>query len=675
MTALDLMNCIGQVKGTYILEAKNMAVPRRKSARRGIRRGLLIAAIIALVLLLVGCTVVYVLRLQDLKVGEYRYQTNPVYDENGQLIPAPTHSLRTEISLQGANQEALIQWNEFAAQHADDPLDGRVPENYLHPYGCRSLEMVQKLNEILAQYNLSMLSPEVDCQTYEAGKVLFESLGIGGLVREDALSALEYLDGWFYPEGTFTQNLLFTLDSEQWPYENNYAQYHYSQKAYFEPRSALITDFENCTQWNYLCKSGQTVLLAMNEEQAWIFADRPDAFVSVSLWLDSAQAQMPREVLEQIAEAFDYSIAPHPADMAMVPALQAQAKSDDEARRAASRQSLYSGGYESYVQKQLDSAMTTAMRDGLCYSLYDLNGDGTPELLSGGKLTVTEILSLKDGESYRYFSAGDLCAIAYFTVCQENVLALKAYFTEDYYYLRPREESMTLIEGVRHQEGKWYHLTEPPVLQGQRRVENWVEITEEQARAIMESYVPLETQPERQQMKKYGQPVKVFHYTDPYALYIADSLERYEDAAHYTYALLDVNGDGIKELFTRNQLVKMSGESEPEYQMRVHTIVDGQLAEVGSDTFSVTDVCEGGILMVRESDGTFYEFYKIVGTEAMAIDKVWQDYVDLYWSRDPDGYGGPEAPRPITQEEAQAAISAYKPIELDMKPFSEYPFR
>lgn len=672
MTAMDLMNCIGQVNGAYILEAKNIAVPKRKPARRGIRRGLLIAAIIALLLLLVGCTVVYVLRLQDLKVGEYRYQTTPVYDENGQVIPAPTHPLRTEITLQGANQEALIQWNEFVKNHAQDPQDGRVPENYRYPYGCRSLEMVQKLDEILAQYNLSMLSREVDCQTYEAGKVLFESLGIGGLIREDALAAVEYLDGWFYPEGTFTQHLLFTLDSQQWPYQGNLARYHYSQKAYFEPGGASITDFENCAQWNYTLKKGQTVLLAMNEEEAWIFADRPDAFVSVSFasskWVGKTQVQMPREVLEQIAESFDYSIQPHPADLARVYTLQTQAKSDYEAQRAASRQALYSGGYESYVQKKLDSALTTSMRDGLYYSLYDLNGDGSPELLSGGKITVTEILSLKGGESYRYFSGDNLCAIPCFTVCQGNVLALKDYFSETWYYLRPREESMTLIEGVRQRDGKWYHLTEPPVIQGQRRVENWTETDEEQAQTIMVSYVPLEMQPERQQMKKYGEPVKVFHYTDPYALYIADLLERYEDAEHFTYALLDVNGDGIKELLTTEQ------QSKADHQLTVHTIVDGERVRVGSDIFTVTDVCEDGTLMERDNEGTFYQFYKMVGTEAVAIEKVWQDYIDLYWSRDPDGYGGPEAPRPITQEEAQAAICAYKPIELTMKPFSEYPF-
>lgn len=671
MTAMDLMNCIGQVKGAYILEAKNMAVPKRKSARHGIRRGLLIAAIIALLLLLVGCTVVYVLRLQDLKVGEYRYQTTPVYDENGQVIPAPTHPLRTEISLQGANQEALIQWNEFSKNYEQEPWDESVPEQYRYSYGCRSWEMVQKLDEILKQYDLSMLSREVDCQTYEAGRVLFESLGIGGLIRENALAALEYLDGWFYPEGTFTQHLLFTLDSEQWPYQDNLARYHYSQKAYFEAGSALITDFENCAQWNYTLKNGQTVLLAMNEEQAWIFADRPDAFVSVSFasskWVDSTRVQMPREVLEQIAEAFDYSIQPHPADPALVPTLQAQAKSDYETQRAASRQTLYSEGYESYVQKRLDSALTTSMRDGLWYSLYDLNGDGTPELLAG-----TEILSLKDGESYRYFSADSLCAIPCFTICHENVLALKDYFSETWYYLRAREESMTFIEGVRQREGRWYHLTEPPVVQGQRRVENWEEVTEEQARTIQESYVPLEPQPERQQMKKYGEPVKVFHYTDPYALYIADRLERSEDAAQFTYTLLDVNGDGIKELITKDRWTVPAGSSEPEYQLGIHTIVDGKRVTV-NESYSMSGVCEDGVFMDYEKDGTYYAFYKMVGTELVMIEKVWQDYIDLYWSRDPDG-AGPEAPRPITQEEAQAAISAYKPIELDMKPFSEYPF-
>lgn len=56
------------------------------------------AAVIGLMLLLVGCTVAYVLRLQDLKVAEYRPTTPTVYDENGDVISLPTLAPRTQIT-------------------------------------------------------------------------------------------------------------------------------------------------------------------------------------------------------------------------------------------------------------------------------------------------------------------------------------------------------------------------------------------------------------------------------------------------------------------------------------------------------------------------------------------------------------------------------------------------
>ena len=80
MTAMELMSCIGQVKGELVLEARNMPAPGMKRPRRGVKRALLIAAVISLLLLLVGCGVVYVLQMKNLKVGQ-RETTRHVFDE------------------------------------------------------------------------------------------------------------------------------------------------------------------------------------------------------------------------------------------------------------------------------------------------------------------------------------------------------------------------------------------------------------------------------------------------------------------------------------------------------------------------------------------------------------------------------------------------------------------
>lgn len=92
---------------------------------------------------------------------------------------------------------------------------------------------------------------------------------------------------------------------------------------------------------------------------------------------------MTQSALEQISEQFDFSIQPHPADMTKVDAFMEAARAAYEAERAAATENLYTKGYEQYIQQELDRAAEhgTRTRDGLFYSLCDLNGDGVMELL------------------------------------------------------------------------------------------------------------------------------------------------------------------------------------------------------------------------------------------------------------------------------------------------------
>lgn len=685
MNANEILDMIGDAKGTYLWEtqkyrdgtagAKPLPLPRR--------RLWLVAAVIGLMLLLVGCTVAYVLRLQDLKVAEYRPTTPTVYDENGDVISLPTLAPRTQITLQGANQEALAEWNSFCRDYdpdgaivtANDNNELGIPNPYYIPYGCYSWEMVNKLDEIVQKYDLKLLSPDVGCQSYESS-VLFSSLGIDGVFHGD----VEYLSGYFYPEGTFNIALLFQPDTDQWPYEDNLASYYYSVKEYFDPVYYEVADLENCTQWNYTRSDGRTVLLVMNDEQARIITDLQDALVTVSFasskWDGGNKVQMTQSALEQISEQFDFSIQPHPADMTKVDALMEAARAAYEAERAAAAENLYTKGYEQYIQQKLEKAAvhSTRMRDDLFYSLYDLNGDGVMELFPGRRATLWEILSMRDGKSYQYadFDNLSLISVLHFTICEDHVLELekmKDNIAEIRYYFRAEAEGLTYLEGLEKVEDSWYSLPVPPAEDPMAEVRT--EITEQQAQTIIASYVPLDPQPERQQMKRYGEPVKPIPWTDPYAIYIAEALEWLEDAGKLTYTLMDLNGDGIQELIARDTWTTQAGSTEPVYVLSVHTIVDGELVIV-QEAHGMTDVCEGGILMYREEDGTRYEFYRMKGMELELIEEIFKDRLQEYWWRVVGGEN-PQSSN-CSEETARSYIAQYHPIELNMKPFSEYPF-
>ena len=685
MNANEILDMIGDAKGTYLWETQKYR--DGTAGAKPLPRLWLVAAVIGLMLLLVGCTVAYVLRLQDLKVAEYRPTTPTVYDENGDVISLPTLAPRTQITLQGANQEALAEWNSFCRDYdpdgaivtANDNNELGIPNPYYIPYGCYSWEMVNKLDEIVQKYDLKLLSPDVGCQSYESS-VLFSSLGIDGVFHGD----VEYLAGYFYPEGTFNIALLFQPDTDQWPYEDNLAEYYYSVKEYFDPVYYEVADLENCTQWNYTRSDGRTVLLVMNDEWARIIADLQDALVTVSFasskWDGGTKVQMTQSALEQISEQFDFSIQPHPADMTKVDALMEAAQAAYEAERAAATENLYTQlytkGYERYIQQILDTADSTYSRDGLFYSLYDLNGDGVMELLPGGKgSSVVEILSMRDGESYQYadFRKFIFLSDLYFTVCENHVLELektKDNIAEIRYYFRAEADGLTYLEGLEKVEDSWYSLPVSPVEDPKTEVQT--AITEQQAQAIIASYVPLETQPERQQMKRYGEPVKpIPSWTDPYAMYIAEALEWYEDSGKFAYALIDLNGDGIQELIARDTWTTQAGSTEPVYVLSVHTIVDGELVIV-QEAHGMTDVCEGGILMYREEAGTRYEFYRMKGMELELIEEIFKDRLQEYWWRVVGGEN-PQSSN-CSEETARSYIAQYHPIELNMKPFSEYPF-
>ncbi|MGN0977211.1 MAG: hypothetical protein ACI4PH_04065, partial [Faecousia sp.] len=120
MTSIQLLKGFTGIDSELLVsvEAQTCGQKDRKT-HCGIRRPLLLAALIALLLMLVGCGLVYVLRLQDLKIGE-RTVPQAQYDASGDQI-GETEANLDVFSLQGvkgtpnylANQEWLAFTNSY----------------------------------------------------------------------------------------------------------------------------------------------------------------------------------------------------------------------------------------------------------------------------------------------------------------------------------------------------------------------------------------------------------------------------------------------------------------------------------------------------------------------------------------------------------------------------------
>lgn len=675
----DILDMIGDAKGAYVWDAQQVRsgavpIPKRKLPTK---KMWLIAAIVALMLLLVGCTVVYLLRMQDMKVGEYSFYVPDEYDEDGNVIPHETHEPIIQLSLQGMNMEALSEWTAFTNTYDQDLSIAHeadrtgsswdLPDNYHLTYGCYSQEMVDKLNVIVEKYDLKLLSEYVVFNWWES-RALLDSLSIDSLFYDD--SGAQYWDGDLHLEGTFNINILLTLDMGGWTWEEGTVSYRYSLKDYFDPLTGFMQESQDYQQWDYTRQDGKTVLLVLNEGTARIYADMPDAFVSISLdpviWVDGEKTPMTKKALEQFAELFDLDVKPIPTTMETVEKYKAEALAKYEADRAnaqAEHDAQYLKGYESFVEYRLSNAPNP---EELSYILFDVNGDGIEELVING----FEILSIKDGQSYKYCDLTQTGVIvARFRPCEGNIFEV---WTEDigiyqHYFYRANTESAEFITGVTRDNTGWYQVLSDGY-GGQMK-----QITEAEAQAIVDSYTRIDF--DWLPLKHYGEPVLSITYEDPYARYIARKLERYDDADTFEYALMDLSGNGEPELITCESAYM--GDGSKYYALKVYTIKDGQLWDWDVDINNFSYVCEGGILEASADDPSrgqqesFWQYYRVTEDGLESIERVFLDPLTMYWGHVVTGQEG----KTVTEEEAMAVRNSYRRIHLDMKPFTEYPLK
>ena len=145
MNAHDILDMIGDAKGTYVWDAQQVRSGNINSSGKKLfsKKLWLIAAIIALILLLVGCAIVYVMSLQDMKIGEYSVTEPEHYGPNWVVIEAREKTVEV-LSVQGfadsPNQQAVKEYRDYLGS-----IDAEtVPEE----------EQMEKLSEITQKFGL-----------------------------------------------------------------------------------------------------------------------------------------------------------------------------------------------------------------------------------------------------------------------------------------------------------------------------------------------------------------------------------------------------------------------------------------------------------------------------------------------------------------------------------------
>ena len=341
MNGKDIFLGLKYVGEDLIEEAEYGAFPASKQksggTTHGIRWPLLVAALIAMMLLLVGCAVVYVLSMKEIKLGEQQV-TFDVYHEDpnvGDPFAPIGQETRTQqvLTLAGVGQtpaaQAAREWYAFLENYDPDyeikksvwGNEPVFPEEY-KGYGLYTQDMKDKLDEILQKYDLKLRGKPVEFQT---GKLALKALGMEDMLLPDSRVKLSIGRADYYENGNLNLSFEITLPGENGAApEKTRGDLRYRSKDCLIPDTAVLAQAQ-WEEWNYTTASGDNVLLVRAEDaaSAWIFCDQPET--TVSMQLNTIQAMnveqengkqvakfemLSKAQLEQAADAIDFSLEP-----------------------------------------------------------------------------------------------------------------------------------------------------------------------------------------------------------------------------------------------------------------------------------------------------------------------------------------------------------------------------
>lgn len=662
MTGKDLLTAMSGIDGRYIEEAAPAAAPKRQS----LRRPLLVAAAIAAALLLVGCGIVYALRLQDMSIGKATYTQR--FDDKGKAIDPVEKSLDiiTPYGRSGdAIQQALKEWYEFQESYdpdgallTDEPDIPDIPNQYEYTYSCYTQEMVDKVDEIAAKYDLKLLDEWIPFQRYQSD-IFLEETGIQSLLLPDSGAQITGMAGMLYPPYNFSME--FNLVTEN--AGTLMTSYGYARKDYFPRAFPGGMDIDAYEQWDHTTPGGTKLLLALNSKgQGEIIAEQENAMIMISIdgnratshtnYPDASEV-MTKAELESIADQFDYSIQPKEVNKAVVEEKLAAAEEAYQAEHAYVPETYTD--FSDYLKKRVYIPDESRQ-----YAFSDLTGDGVDELLLGRDGAFFYWLSMENGEVVENVY-GDTY------LCKGNIL--EQYEAPDMYwdierhtYVKPENggcgDKIVAVERVGNQWYRSYDIYE----------RDKTEISQDEAAAIMAKYPriqldwkPLMDYPLDESGLTLGSYLKakdVQPSDDELLRIYKDCLSR-QDSFYTHYRIMDINGDGVKDLLR-------SGDGDRYWDIVTYRYGNLQLLPIMDFYLCENNVMEQ-IELFNKEEGVEIEgtsFSRCNGFNREELDFVAYNKATASWQSDYIG-------TPMSEADAKAILAKYSRVDQGMQPISQ----
>ena len=686
MNGKDVLLGLSHIDRKFIDEAETSVLSGSQKITP-LRKSLVIAAVIAMMLLLVGCAVVYVLRLQDMAFGK---KVQEYYDGSSQEV--------TLLSLQGIQgtpgYQATKEWYEWlesydadmTVYHSEEAFSEDFGEDY-YAYILYSREMKDKLDEICGTYDLELLGKMYVDPDIEAG---CRALGIHGIFRPGVQAEADWGNILYYANGSFDLEGYVKLPGM----DAHIVSFRCHRKNTFTELYGSIGPEDTCETWNYTTSNGVDVLMVLDyggvRGNAMMFVDRGEYVFLFSVHEFDDMPLPDKAQMEAYSEAFDFTVQPQRVtEEDLVQAEERREEADKQSAEKLDRQmrSFSELGYEDRVKFQLEHAVNPEL---LSFAVLDLESNGTQDLLVGENGYIRAVYTTVDGGTQHMmpFSLVYLNALhfgtdvavgeilpanwSYIYLCENNALAYVYDLTGDgvaYHFASVKNGELVwtdriVYDPVNHADAPWQKHDE---------THNSNPITEVEFNRIVDSYhrAPLDMYPISDYPLNDDSPSGIGNPPTTYESY-ADLIRRRteldRDSSYYYYQLLDFDGDGQQELIWKEGS-----------WIGIFTMQDGQVKQLvsGPDV----KLCEGNVLAVTRTylDGNkTFCYYKIENGNAVLMDYLRYDTdrnSEAPWFSSSDRTGQDMTLKPVSADEAMFIMDSYKLLDYNMKPFNEFPFR
>lgn len=330
-----VFHAIGSVNDKFIEEMYAPGEAKKKTINHHPgKRMWLIAAIITAMVFMMGCAIVYALKMENLWIADSNGD-KLIFGDDGMTIIGTESVDQQVLTLAGlkgtAGYQSAVEWYEFKQEYDPDHSiyaelvnDGKIPEfpDAYDGYNLYSQEMKDALDGILKKNGLNPQGARLDFRTI---KNMCGALGIERIQTTENNVVVNVDTGGCYEGGNFHLLLKFDLpDAAENEIDNTTGTLMWNRKDCFSEDMITIEETGDWKEWNYTTASGyQTVIIrSESDTRGWVICDRGEAILALQIeaikelwnnvdgktWADKlylTDAQM-----EQIADAINFGINP-----------------------------------------------------------------------------------------------------------------------------------------------------------------------------------------------------------------------------------------------------------------------------------------------------------------------------------------------------------------------------